>query len=108
MIRVFKPGFNQDDDVAGLPLFSTGGASAPPVVPQDPRVRGTVEEPRLSKQSQAILDRLRQRPASNSELMLIAQRFGARVHDLRAAGFNIQITERDRETGMTWYALEKP
>ena len=106
MIRRMNPGF--DDEAKGLPLFDTAGASAPAIPPQDPRVRGTVEEPRLSRQSQAILDRLRERPASNADLMLIAQRFGARVHDLRAAGFDIQITDRDRETGLVWYALEKP
>ena len=76
------------------------------IPPQDPRVRGTVEEPRLSRQSLAVLERLRQGPAENTELVLIAQRFGARVHDLRGAGFPVVILSRDRETGVTVYALE--
>jgi hypothetical protein len=116
MSRLFAPGFTQDDDLAGLPLFVAGGAPAPPasppavvhIPPQDPKVRGTEEEPRLTRQSLAILARLREGPASNSDLVLIAQRFGARVHDLREAGYPITILSRDRASGVTVYALEEP
>lgn len=72
----------------------------------DPKVRGSVEEPRLTNQCQLILARLKQGPASNTELANIATRFGARVHDLRSAGYNIVITHRDRRSGLTFYALE--
>jgi hypothetical protein len=80
----------------GLPLF---------VEPVDPRVKGSVEEPRLSRQSLEMLARLKEGPATNAQLTTIAQRFGARIHDLRAAGFQVEITHRDRETGLTTYAL---
>lgn len=60
---------------------------------------------RLSLQSEAILERLQQGPASNSELLLIAQRFGARIHELRKSGHNIRISDRDRATGHVMYEL---
>ena len=63
------------------------------------------EKPRLTKQCIKILERLRRGEATNKELVEIATRFGARVLDLRRAGYDIRITERNRETGITWYAL---
>lgn len=84
------------DETEGLPLFK----------PEDPKVRDTAEEPRLSRQCRAILDRLKAGPATNADLVTIAQRFGARIHDLRAAGHTIEITHRDHETGITTYSLE--
>jgi hypothetical protein len=84
------------DETQDLPLFRLA----------DPKVRGTEEEPRLSRQCQAILARLKEGPASNSDLMRIAQRFGARIHDLRGAGYAIEIQSRDRVTGVTIYAME--
>lgn len=48
---------------------------------------------RLSRQCLAILARLRQGPATNGELVQIAQRFGGRLEELRRAGFGI-TTER--------------
>src|SRR5678816_3999302 len=44
------------------------------------------EAPRLSLQHQTILDRLREGPATNLELGEIAQRFSARLHELKLAG----------------------
>lgn len=44
------------------------------------------ERVRLSTQHEAILARLRQGPATNLELGLIAQRFTARLHELAKAG----------------------
>lgn len=53
------------------------------------RLNGSVpdhERARLSEQHHAILARLRQGPATNLELGQIAQRFTARLHELRKAG----------------------
>lgn len=44
------------------------------------------EAPRLSAQHAKILDRLREGPATNLELELIAHRFGARLNELKRAG----------------------
>jgi hypothetical protein len=45
------------------------------------------EAPRLSAQHHAILDRLREGPATNLELGMICQRFGARLNELKRAGY---------------------
>jgi hypothetical protein len=75
-----------------------------PIIPVvDPHV--TPEEmPRLSRQSQLILDRLRCGPARNTELVEIAVRYGARLLDLRRSGFVI-TTELDRASGVAVYRL---
>jgi hypothetical protein len=70
----------------------------------DPHVTAE-EKPRLSRQSAQILAALRSGPKSNSELMAIAQRFGARLFDLRQAGYTVDVVSRDRETGRVVYAL---
>lgn len=48
------------------------------------------KSPRLSGQRLKILERLRQGPALNTELNAICFRYGARIHELRADGFNIK------------------
>lgn len=68
---------------------------------------GKAERKRLNRQSAEILERLRQGPASNVELMQIAQRFGARLHELRACGHVIEIVDRDRATGHVVYQLRE-
>lgn len=76
-----------------------------PTSPADPKV--TKEEaPRLGRQCQAILDRLRIGPASNAELSGLALRYSARIHELNRAGCVIKIKNRDHKTGVVWYLLE--
>lgn len=60
---------------------------------------------RLSRQCQAILDRLRQGAVSNTELTTIALRYSARIKELRAAGHRIDIVEADQLTGHRLYQL---
>jgi hypothetical protein len=76
----------------------------PAIPPCDPSV-APVEAKRLSKQSAAILDRLRQGPATNVALAAIALKYTSRVSDLRAAGFDVRVIERSHETGVTVYRL---
>ena len=57
----------------------------PPPVPLNPSVP-ECEAPRLGAQHETILARLREGPATNVELGMICQRFGARLHELRLAG----------------------
>lgn len=45
------------------------------------------DKPRLSLQCHAVADRLRQGPATNLQLIMIAHRFGARLLELKQAGF---------------------
>jgi hypothetical protein len=59
------------------------------VSPCDPNVKPT-DEKRLSGQNALILQRLRQGPASNTELASLSLKYTSRVSDLRAAGFNIE------------------
>ena len=75
---------------------------APPAV--DPIA---VEGKRLSRQCQAILERLQAGRASNDELSRIARKYTGRISDLRAAGHKVKLVERNHETGLTWYELEK-
>jgi hypothetical protein len=50
---------------------------------------------RLSRQCLALLARLRQGPATNVELSAVAMRFGARLEELRRAGFCIEAKRGD-------------
>lgn len=65
------------------------------------------ERPRLSGQNQAILERLRRGPATNRQLMSIALNYRARISDLRAHGYDVQVAERDHKTGYTLYELKE-
>lgn len=82
------------DSALGLPLA--------PIA--DPRVDPTQYE-RLGRQQRAILDRLRQGPATNTELVQIAQRFGARVKELRDAGWEIGTDVHIPGSGVVTYRL---
>lgn len=56
---------------------------------QEIRLNSSVPEheaPRLSTQHQAILDALRTGPKTNLQLRLIADRFGARLEEIKRAG----------------------
>jgi hypothetical protein len=63
------------------------------------------EKPRLSRQNQAILERLRRGSATNDELIRLARKYTARVSDLRAAGYDVRLVEHDHVTGITRYQL---
>ena len=62
-------------------------------------------KPRLGRQQQAILDRLRKGPATNNDLCQIAQRFSARIEELRKAGYDIRRTHDDDRRGVYIYEL---
>jgi len=83
-------------------LFEEGRRT---ILPSDPKVTPQ-EAPRLSRQSQAVLDFLRGGGAWNHELAHIAIRYSARIHDLRRAGYVIRIVERNHENGAVRYRLE--
>ena len=74
------------------------GADFNPTVPE-------AAKPRLGRQQRAILDRLRRGPATNTELVQIAQRFGGRIGELRAAGYDIRRTYDDDRRGVYMYEL---
>ena len=57
------------------------------------------DRPRLGRQSDEILQRLSEGPATGPELMQIAHRFGARIKDLRASGYQINA---ERLSGGQW------
>lgn len=64
-----------------MPLFDR-----PAVAFADPSL-SEAEKLRMSPQHLKIVDRLREGPATNLELGMISQRFGARLHELKKAGF---------------------
>lgn len=75
----------------------------------DPNVHAE-ERARLSQQSRQILAAFlaaADGKVGSEKLTEIAQRFGARIHDLRQAGYVIDIVERDRKSGLTVYQLSK-
>lgn len=63
------------------------------------------EAPRLSKQCAAILTRLQQGPATNRELAEMSLKYTSRISDLRAAGYEVEVTSRDHATGLNIYEL---
>lgn len=65
------------------------------ILPQDLNLRRPADR-RLAKNASAeILRMLRQGPCSNRQLSRVTSRYGARIHDLRRAGYNI----RSRQIG---------
>lgn len=72
--------------------------------PRDFRV-GATEAKRLSQQCAKILARLQLGPATNVELAQISIKYGARISDIRAAGFSVVCYERNHETGVCRYKL---
>ncbi len=63
------------------------------------------EKPRLSRQCQEILDRLRCGRLTNLELSAIALKYTGRISDLRKSGHDVRCVERNHSTGRTVYAL---
>jgi len=78
-----------------IPGADVGGA------PRDEAVEGR----RLNAQCRAIIERLRQGPASNAELAEISLKYTARISDCRQAGHQIICFNRDYKTGEAWYRL---
>ena len=77
----------------------------PAVLPRDSHIADPPECKRLSGQSQRILARLQQGPASNAELAAISLKYTSRISDLRKAGYHVEVIERSRVTGWTLYQL---
>lgn len=61
--------------------------------------------PRVGKQARTILDLLRAGPRTNVELSQVGMRFGARIHELRAAGHDIVTVPFSDGTGRVTYRL---
>lgn len=73
------------------------------IAPTDPNV-SEEDVPRLTGQNLAILNRLREGPATNVELAEIALKYSGRISDVRAAGYRIKGEKR--EGGVWVYSLE--
>lgn len=87
-------------------LFDETIPAAPPI-----RVNETVhlaEAPRLSNQCRLILERLKLGNATNRELAELSLKYTGRISDLRAAGYDIKVVERNHETGLNVYVLVVP
>lgn len=64
------------------------------------------ERVRLAGNCQAIIERLRRGPATNGELSQVGGlRFGGRLFELRKAGHDIRIVDRDHDSGKVVYQL---
>lgn len=89
-------------------LFNTEhtpyGTVYKPIPPADPHV-SPAEAPRLSGQCKVILDMLRRGRVSNYQMSKVSIKHTSRVSDLRAAGHDIRVVERNAVTGVNWYAL---
>lgn len=74
-------------------------------VSDDPRLTKEAR-PRLQRACLRILARLQVGPATNMQLLQIGgMRFGARLHELKAAGHTVRIVEEDHVTGRVVYEL---
>jgi hypothetical protein len=62
-------------------------------------------KPRLNNQHRSILARLSRGPATNRELNQIAQRFNARICEIRAAGVRVDKRLVDARKGVYEYRL---
>ena len=86
-------------------LFDETIPALPPI-----RANKTVhlaEAPRLSKQCGLILERLKQGRATNRELASLSMKYTSRVSDLRAAGYVVEVVERNHDTGLNVYELKE-
>ena len=84
-------------------LFSW--AESRPVPPCDPGV-AKADRKRLTGQNLAILERLRQGPATNGELAGISLKYTSRISDLRKAGHTITAVRSKEDQGTFTYTLE--
>jgi hypothetical protein len=70
------------------------------------RIRFDPNSPRLAGHKAKIIERLTAGPATNGELSRIGGlRFGARLKELRDAGFTIKTSIRNHDTGLVVYEL---
>ena len=76
------------------------------IPPRDTHVERE-ERPRLTGQNAAILERLQRGPATNRELAAISLKYTSRISDVRAAGYDVVVVDRDRATGNTMYELKE-
>ncbi len=92
-----------------LNFLEPSGDGLEAIPPRDPNVPEAAK-PRLSRQSVEILKRLLEGPATNQDLTKVSHRFGARIYDLRKAGYAIECYDEDHASGLAWYRLsqEKP
>lgn len=80
------------------------------IPPRDPHAHPD-SHPRLSRQAAEILAAFKAAPLHRldcAQLMTIAQRFGARLYDIRKAGYRIDLVAHDKKTGHTVYELVAP
>jgi len=84
-------------------LFEKFGEPVRPE-PIDPNVEPTARK-RLTGQNLRILQRLRQGPADNVELSRIALKYTSRISDLRAAGHDIRVIQKNSANGVNVYKL---
>jgi DNA-binding CsgD family transcriptional regulator len=82
-------------------LFDSGDRA---IRPADPNAHPEAHA-RLTRQSREILDLLKQGPQTNLTLLGIAQRFGARLHDIRKAGYDVDTKLTDPQRGIYTYTL---
>jgi hypothetical protein len=87
------------DEIIPPRLPFQGAPSVSPGVPAQDKAR-------TSAQRQAILNRLRQGTATNMELVTISHRFGARLKELRDAGYPIATISLGG--GLFRYELREP
>jgi hypothetical protein len=76
---------------------------------EEPKIRSGApreERSRISRQCKEILERLRQGPATNGELVRFALKYTGRISELRQAGYKIKASVRNHETGEVTYVLE--
>lgn len=71
--------------------------------PTDPHVNSLADVERLTGQNLAILQRLRNGPATNGELAAIALKYTSRISDLRKHG--VKIEAKREEHGIVTYRL---
>lgn len=76
------------------------------ILPRDPNVVEPGEARRLSRQSAAILAMLERGPVTNKEMSALALKYTSRISDLRAVGYVIEVTSRDRDSGEVTYELK--
>lgn len=84
-------------------LFDETMPALPPI-----RVNASVhaaEAPRLSRQCRLILERLRVGAATNRELSELSLKYTGRISELRQAGYDVRVIQRDHESGLNTYRL---
>lgn len=64
-----------------------------------------IEMARLSRQCQAIDQRLQAGPATNRELSAISLKYTSRISDLRDKGWDVRVVSRRHDTGLTVYQI---